>query len=227
MSAALREALLRAADALEQAREELCALDAATGDGDHGMTMAFGARGVRRQLASVAGDDPAQLVRAAALGMAAGGGAIGALYLAGLNAISDELDRSLPAGSRAHSDGALVDLLARCAEGAAVAIIAVGHAQAGNKTVLDALLPLAGALSAAANDHRSLGQAVADACAAVRGGAAATTDMVATVGRSARFGDASRGAPDPGATSFALVIAAMTSFAGARTASPDADGTAR
>jgi dihydroxyacetone kinase len=62
----LRSAILSAAATLEAQREVLCALDAETGDGNHGVTMTISARAVRRHLTSVADDDPATLFRAAA-----------------------------------------------------------------------------------------------------------------------------------------------------------------
>jgi hypothetical protein len=38
--------------------------------------------------------------------------------------------------------------------------------------------------------------------------------MVATVGRSSRFGERSRGTPDPGATSFAIIVEAVAASLG-------------
>ena len=206
MGEALRAAILAACDAVEGAREALCALDASTGDGDHGVTMTIGARGVRRQLDGVATDDPAGLVRAAALGMGGAGGAIGPIYGRGLLAVAatlaaDEAEAADPAGD--------VAILARCAAAAEAAVVALGHAGPGDKTLLDALGPTAAALAEADRAGDSLGAALVAARAAARAGAEATTGMVATVGRSARFGERSRGTPDPGATSFALIVDAL------------------
>jgi dihydroxyacetone kinase len=204
MGGALRAAILAACDAVEGAREALCELDASTGDGDHGVTMTIGARGVRRQLDGVTTDDPAALVRAAALGMAGAGGAIGPIYGRGLLAVAGTL-------AALETDGAAGDvaIVARCAAAAEAAVAALGHAAPGDKTLLDALGPTAAALAESDRAGEPLDAALVRARAAARAGAESTTAMVATVGRSARFGERSRGTPDPGATSFALVVDAL------------------
>jgi dihydroxyacetone kinase-like protein len=204
----LRTAIIAALDAIEASRESLCALDATTGDGDHGVTMAIGARGVRRQLASC-DDDPVHLVRAAAIGMTGAGGAIGPIYGRGLLAVAAELGR--------ESDpiaGGAVASTARCLAAAAEAVRALGGAGPGDKTVLDALLPTIDALTAAAASGDDVAAGALAAATAARAGAEATTDMVATVGRSSRFGERSRGVPDPGATSFAIIVEAVATSLG-------------
>jgi dihydroxyacetone kinase len=207
MGKVLRAAILAACDAVEAAREALCELDATTGDGDHGVTMTIGARAVRRQLEGVSTDDPAALVRAAALGMGDAGGAIGPIYARGLLAVATAL-----AAPDTGRDGD-VATLAKCAAAAEAAVVALGHAEPGNKTVLDALDPTAVALTAASRAGEPVATALIDACVAARSGAAATTGMIATIGRSARFGERSRGSPDPGATSLALIVDALVTSA--------------
>lgn len=213
MTGALRQAILAAVDAIEASREALCALDAPTGDGDHGVTMTIGARNVRRQLAAVDGDEGAALARAAARGMAAAGGAIGPIYGRALEAVAVELDAESHTGGPGLLTADEVGLLRRCAGAGVRAIEALGGAGAGDKTILDALLPVAAALEEAEREGRSLAEALEAAASAARAGAEATADMVARVGRSARFGERSRGSPDPGATSFAIVIDALASSA--------------
>jgi len=48
--ASLRDCVLAATKAVEASRDELSRLDAAAGDGDHGVTMALAARAVRKTL---------------------------------------------------------------------------------------------------------------------------------------------------------------------------------
>ncbi len=212
MSSTLRRAMLGAADALEGARERLCALDAQTGDGDHGLTMAIGARGVRRQLAAVDSDDPMALLRAAAVGMGSAGGAIGPIYARGLLAAATALQ---DAGGREPSAAVAdpVGMLHRAAEAAATAVATLGHAAPGDKTVLDALGPVVDALAAAERDGRPVAAALDAARTAARTGAEATSAMEARIGRSSRFGERSIGTADPGATSFAIVVDAVVSIA--------------
>jgi dihydroxyacetone kinase len=203
MSGALRTAILAAADALEESREALCLLDATSGDGDHGVTMTIGARRVRSQLELVTSEEPEAIVRASAVGMAGAGGAIGAIYGRGLLAIA----------ARLHAAGTSppdLGLLASAVEQAALATAGLG-AKIGDKTVLDALLPMAAALSDSVRDEAPLPAALGAADRAARQGADDTADLVARVGRSARFADRSKGTIDPGAASLAIIVHALVS----------------
>jgi dihydroxyacetone kinase len=195
----LRACALAAASALEVARDELGRLDAAAGDGDHGMTMAMAARAVRRTLEDAPDAGGADLV--AKLAMAAGsvGGASGPLYAAALLAVAGQL-------RQAKAERASVVLMARCAEVAETAIAGLGHAKPGDKTILDALDPAVRALrTTSTTDVR---EALAEAASAARAGAEATAQMTATVGRARALGERSRGFADPGATSLAVILEA-------------------
>jgi len=209
---ALRTAILAAADAIEAAREPLCELDARTGDGDHGVTMTIAARNVRGKLGAVAGADEVGIVRAAAMGMSSVGGAIGPIYAGGLLAIVRELE-----ARRDHAPGSdreePLATIAACAGAALQAVTSLGHAKVGDKTVVDALTPVVEALRTASSDGRPVRDALEAARAAARRGADSTVEMVATIGRSSRFGEASRGTADPGASSFALLVDALVASA--------------
>ena len=207
MSTGLRAAILAAAEAVEAQREALCELDARTGDGDHGVTMTMGARGVRRGLDALDGDDPVALVRATALGMAGAGGAIGPMYGRGLLAVATELEaiRSGPGGAIPAD----LTTFARCAAAAQAAVVSLGGASPGDKTIVDALGPLTAALDDAEHRHEPFGTGLEAARDAAATGAAATASMAARIGRAARFGERSRGLADPGATSFAIIVAAL------------------
>lgn len=79
----------------------------------------------------------------------------------------------------------------------------LGGAQAGDKTMLDALLPAVEALGTSFAAGR-------DAAAA---GAEATVPLRARKGRASYLGERSVGHQDPGATSAALLIAALADTA--------------
>ena len=147
--------------------------------------------------------------------MASAGGAIGPLYSRALSAVAAVL-----ADTAAQEPPLTVGRLRRCAEAALSAVQALGHARPGDKTIVDVLGPVAAALAAADEDGRPVDAAIEAARQAARAGAAATTDMVATVGRSARFGERSRGTPDPGASSCALIVEALADAALAQPAQP-------
>lgn len=207
MTDAIREAILAAADAVDAARSELGALDGAAGDGDHGMTMSIGARNARRRFATLPNDaTTADLVRAAATAMGGVGGAIGPLYAAALGAIAAEVDGG---GGAAAGQAADVAMLRRAAEAAEGAVVRLGHAAPGDKTVLDALHPLVESLRASETSGRPLDEALAAAVRAADDGVAETAGMIARIGRASRLGERSRGQPDAGARSLAIIVRAL------------------
>ncbi|MGV7904424.1 DAK2 domain-containing protein, partial [Mycobacterium kansasii] len=71
------------------------------------------------------------------------------------------------------------------------AVVELGGARVGDKTVVDAISPAADVLDA--------GGSLADAAAAAAQGVAATADSTASRGRASYLGDAVIGVPDPGA----------------------------
>ena len=90
-----------------------------------------------------------------------------------------------------------------------MAITGIGHAKPGDKTILDALGPAVDALRNAYASDAGLDEALIAAAAAARKGAESTAAMIANVGRASRLGERSRGLPDPGASSFALIMGAL------------------
>jgi dihydroxyacetone kinase-like protein len=199
----LRTCVIAAADALDANRDELCRLDAAAGDGDHGVTMALAARALRQALAASPEVEGPDLVVKLAMAMGSVGGASGPIYATGLLAIAAALRASPP-----EEPMTAAKLLA-CAEAAESAIVAIGHAKPGDKTILDALDPAVLALRQAQSSTDVRG-ALEAASVAARDGASSSAQMVASVGRASRLGERSRGLADPGATSLALIIQALT-----------------
>ena len=80
MSPDLRTRILAACDAIEAHRDELGRLDAVAGDGDHGVSMAFGARAVRAQLEAHPDATGPALLALIASSAGSVGGAIGPLW---------------------------------------------------------------------------------------------------------------------------------------------------
>jgi dihydroxyacetone kinase-like protein len=85
-------------------------------------------------------------------------------------------------------------------------IQARGHAQRGEKTMLDALGPALDALKAALDNGQDLTDALRAAADAAEAGAKATIPMLATKGRASYLGERSISHQDPGATSSALLL---------------------
>lgn len=180
-------------------KEQLTRLDAAIGDADHGTNMDRGMTAVVAALDH--GDAPAD---AAALFKQVGmtlvstvGGASGPLYgtfflrFAAATGEVVELDpKGLAAALRAGLDG----------------IVARGKAEAGDKTMYDALGPAVDALDAALEQGDDLETALRAAGDAAETGRDATTPMLARKGRASYLGERSVGHQDPGATSVALLV---------------------
>ncbi len=82
-----------------------------------------------------------------------------------------------------------------------------GKAEPDDKTMVDALLPAAEALRAAAGSGASLAEALNAAADAAEAGMLATTPLVARKGRASYLGERSAGHQDPGATSSWLLLA--------------------
>lgn len=204
-----------AADAVEGSRDELCRLDAVAGDGDHGVTMALAARAVRRKVQESPDADGAELLMKIALGMGSVGGAIGPIYASALLGVAAVV-RTWGVDSGPLSVGRIRE----CAEAAEAAIVSLGHAKVGDKTILDALDPVVHALRDSELAGASPGAAITEAARAAREGASSTAGMIATLGRASRLGERSRGSADPGATSFAVILDALATAS--RTAT-DAD----
>jgi dihydroxyacetone kinase len=203
VTASLRDCILAAADAVDAGRDELGRLDAVAGDGDHGLTMAHGARAVRRALEENREAPPADLLAKVAMAMASIGGAIGPIYATGLLKTAVAIR-----ASESWDGGVTVARLLACADAAVAAVTTLGHAKPGDKTILDAMTPLAENLRASEAAGVSVDEALVRARDAATAGAAATSGMIASIGRAARLGEQSRGTPDAGATSFAMIVAA-------------------
>ena len=181
----------RAGEQIIAHAEELTGLDQAIGDGDHGINMKRGFTAVMAEIDAISVQPLPAALKAAGMQMVLKvGGASGPLYgtlLMGLGkALSDT-----PSGPEAIA-----------ALGAAIeAVKARGKAQAGDKTLLDVLIPVHAAAAGGA-DLARLRRVAAEA-------AASTVVMRARRGRASFLGERSVGHMDPGARSCQLLIEAV------------------
>ncbi|SMF55196.1 dihydroxyacetone kinase DhaL subunit [Tistlia consotensis] len=199
----LRDLIARSAATIAAHEEELTSLDRAIGDGDHGANMKRGFSAVAEQADALAGLPLGEALQKAGMTLIMKvGGASGPLYGSLLMAMG----KALPDGGPADLAG-VAAMLAAGVE----AVKARGKSDAGAKTMLDVLVPLARALQSA-----DAGTAAAAAIATARRTAdealAATRDMKATKGRASFLGERSIGHLDPGARSSALLVHAACDF---------------
>jgi phosphoenolpyruvate---glycerone phosphotransferase subunit DhaL len=211
-AAALVRWTRRFAELVREQREALTALDAAIGDADHGTNMDRGMQAVVAALDTAL--DTAPPPGAGALLKQVGmtlvrtvGGAAGPLYGTFFLRMAGSLEDGglqVPAATFAEAFHAGVE-----------GVVARGKAEAGDKTMLDALAPAADALGAELARGAGLGPALAAASTAADAGRDATAPLQARKGRASYLGERSVGHQDPGATSAAMLIAAAaTAFGG-------------
>jgi phosphoenolpyruvate---glycerone phosphotransferase subunit DhaL len=190
------------ATAIAEQRDFLTQLDAAIGDADHGANMTRGFAAVQVKLDDLDGGTPPGkiLIAAGSTLVSSVGGASGPLWGSGLRKAGRSLGDAEQVGPEA-----LVDAL----EAALAAIVELGAAERGDKTMVDALAPAIDSMRAELADGKTLGAALAGARAAAEEGMRATVPMVARKGRASYLGERSVGHQDPGATSVAIVVAAL------------------
>ena len=190
------------AESVKDQRDYLTQLDAAIGDGDHGVNMDRGFDAVGKALAAQ-GDSltPGKLLTVAGKTLVSTvGGASGPLWGTAFRRAGRAL------GDREELDGQdLVGALQAALDG----VVELGAAQPGDKTMVDALGPAIDALSASLDAGEPLDRALAAASQAAEEGAKATVPLQARKGRASYLGERSIGHQDPGATSAALIIAAL------------------
>jgi phosphoenolpyruvate---glycerone phosphotransferase subunit DhaL len=181
-------------------RDYLTELDSAIGDADHGANMDRG------MTAAVAALDELHPESAGALFTKVGmtlvstvGGASGPLFGTfflrlgtSLGDTAQATPHQFAAALRAGLDG----------------VVARGKAEAGDKTMYDALAPATDALDAALASGADFPAALASAADAAAAGRDATTPMLARKGRASYLGERSVGHQDPGATTVALLMQA-------------------
>lgn len=192
---------------IKASSDYLTQLDAAIGDGDHGTNMSRGFDAVGRALAGQGdGTPPGRLLILAGKTLVSTvGGASGPLW-----------GSALRRAGRALGDSDTFDgpQLARALDAAVDAVIELGAAAPGDKTMIDALVPAARALHETLDAGEPLDRALAAATLAAREGAEATVPMQARKGRASYLGERSIGHQDPGATSAAIIVAALERAAG-------------
>jgi dihydroxyacetone kinase-like protein len=197
---------LLAEDVSAQA-DHLTQLDAAVGDGDHGVNMKRGMTAVTAALGEQDDDvAPGRLLIVAGKTLVSKvGGASGPLW----GSFFRGTGRAL--GDDAEPDGAA---LAEALAAGVKAVQDLGAAVPGDKTMVDALLPAVEALRSALDGGAPLADAAAAAAAAAAEGAKATIPLQARKGRASYLGERSVGHEDPGAASTALVMGALARAVG-------------
>jgi len=179
----------------------LSEVDGAIGDGDHGINMRKGFD----RFAVLASEKNVQdasggLILLGATLLNEIGGSMGPLYGSFFKAL----------GRKAKGKDIDAQVLLEMLKDGMDAVMSIGEAKPGDKTMLDALAPGIDAFEKAINGGSGFADALNSLAAAAAAGADATVGMLARVGRASRLGERSKGFRDAGATSCALLLTQMS-----------------
>jgi dihydroxyacetone kinase-like protein len=197
----LKRWLESAADAIHEQRDSLMRYDAEIGDADHGANMDRGFAAVAEQLQALEDPSPRDvLVTAGSTLVATVGGASGPLWGSALRRAGRVLGDEPEFGP-----GELADAL----DAALTAVVELGGAEVGDKTMVDALAPAVWAFRACLERGGTVAEAAAAARAAAEDGASSTASLQARKGRASYVAERSIGHRDPGAASTLIILAAL------------------
>jgi len=198
----LAAALRAAAEVVAEHRGELVELDRAIGDGDHGENLSRGFTAIVAALETAVPETPGAVAKLAATTLISKvGGAAGPLYGTAFLRASAKL------GTATEID---VPLLREALRAALEGVQARGKAEAGDATMVDALIP---AVEAAEATDGTVAEVLAAAADAADRGAESTVDLVPRKGRASYLGERAVGHLDPGARSTALLLRAFAEAA--------------
>ncbi len=192
----LRSLIAAAAEQVVASAPELTALDQAIGDGDHGINMKRGSEAVLGKIDAITAQPVGEAVKMVGKTLVMTvGGASGPLYGSFFIALGD----AIGAGRRLPED--LAEVFACGVD----AVSARGHSKAGEKTMLDVLVPVLETLRSDAGRPDLTRRVRTTASEAVE----RTAPMLATKGRASYLGPRSIGHIDPGARSSCVLLHAI------------------
>lgn len=189
---------------IKEQKEFLSDLDNVIGDGDHGINMARGFGEIEKKIPTLEGKDIGIILKTAGMTLVSTvGGASGPLYGTAFMKAGGAL-----AGKSQMDVNDFCGALQSAIEG----VMLRGKSTTGEKTMLDAMVPAHKAIMEeleASNDAKKAMEAGVDAA---KEGIEYTKTIIATKGRASYLGERSIGHQDPGATSFTILLEAITSL---------------
>ena len=193
--------ITRASADIEENKDHLTHLDSAIGDADHGINLVRGFTAAVAAVADKAPDTPGALLTLVGNTLISKvGGASGPLYGTAFRRAGKALGTEPEVAP---------DALGAALQAALDGVQGLGAAAEGDKTMVDALAPAVRAYQQALAAGATIAAAAQAAAAAADTGAEATIPMQALTGRESYLGPRSVGHQDPGATSTALLLAAL------------------
>ena len=194
----LKEILGNILESMQDAKDELIALDGAMGDGDLGLTMCKGFEAIYQEIDILEETDMGKLMMK--LGMKMNSvvpSTMGTL-------ISTCFVKSAPK-AKGKTELNLSDLAAM-GRAAVEGVMQRGGSKVGDKTMLDALVPAITALEKAVLENKTIAEAQKDAYLATIDGVEKTKTLKSVHGRAAYYNEQSIGKQDPGATAIMYIF---------------------
>jgi dihydroxyacetone kinase phosphoprotein-dependent L subunit len=196
--ATIERAILTTADTVLRNEQYFCHLDGLAGDGDFGNSLATGFRVIQNDFDTI--DKPdigAMLLKISMLVSKHVGGSSGPIWGTGFMKAA-----MISKGKTVLALTDLADMLGAAIDG----IQARGGAKLGDKTLLDALIPVHEKLKEHAEAGSEPSVALKDAADAAEQAIDATRHLVAHRGRASQVGDRSANTPDPGIVAIATIL---------------------
>ena len=198
----IKEILRRISMIIETNKLYLSELDAAIGDGDHGLNMSKGFKAVIKKTEELPDDDLGNILKSSGMALVSNvGGASGPLYgTAFMKAGMILLNKST------MNINDFIEMLQVALDG----IKMRGKATEGEKTMIDALSPAIEAGKKAIDEEKNVKEILILIRDAAKEGMEYTKNIIATKGRASYLGERSLGHQDAGATSMYLILNTIT-----------------
>lgn len=192
------EVLIKVSEKIDKNKEYLTELDAAIGDGDHGLNMSKGFKAVSDKLLSEEDDNIGNILKKTGMTLVSNvGGASGPLYgtafMKASMALKDKKEMNI---------NDFLSALKLALEG----IKSRGKSTEGEKTIIDALSPAIKSMEDSIKNGDSYIEVLEKGKDAALEGVEFTKTIKATKGRASYLGDRSIGHQDPGATSCFYIL---------------------
>ncbi|MBQ5419004.1 MAG: dihydroxyacetone kinase subunit L [Selenomonas sp.] len=201
----IKDAFDAVANTIISQKDYLSSIDAKAGDGDHGFNMARGftaARDAVDEMEDTSKPGPVLKTIGKAL-IQNVGGAAGPLYGAAFVKAAEACDDDTAMNKQSF---------AKLLDAAVKAIQDRGHAQQGDKTILDALIPIRDCFLPENTEDKNLYEVLQEASKAAGDGVSYTKTIPARKGRASLVGERSIGVEDPGAVSTMIMYRALYQF---------------
>lgn len=184
--------------AIEKDKLYLSELDAAIGDGDHGLNMSKGFKAVAEKVKDLPEDDLGNILKNCGMALVNNvGGASGPLYGTAF------IKASAVVKNKSSMDiNDFIEVLQNSLDGIKIR----GKSIEGEKTMIDALSPAIEAGKKALKENKCPKDILIEVRNAAKNGMENTKNIIATKGRASYLDERSIGHQDPGATSMYIIL---------------------